>query len=221
MHVIQLRDICYKYQGCKDDVLRGINFTLKDKSIVSIMGNSGSGKSTLLSILGAIVSPSSGTVNICGVDVTKLNDDKVTTFRSGNIGYVYQNHCLLKDFSVIENVALPLLLQNVKESKSYDDALSVLKSLNIEYTANRFPSELSGGERQRIAIARAIVNRPKVIVADEPTGSLDESQSVNVFSLLLKLVRLYNISCVVATHNLSLAHMTNVVYNLKDGVLSS
>ena len=193
-------------QGGKDlSILREIDLELAPGEVVALVGASGSGKSTLLQLLGLLDTPTSGVVSIDGVETGSLSDDKRSQLRRHKIGFVYQFHHLLPQFTALENVMLPLQIRGQKKGVAKQKALSFLKNLNLEERASHRPSQLSGGEQQRIAILRALANNPVLLLADEPTGNLDEQTAAFVFSELLSLAKKNKMACLIATHSKELA----------------
>lgn len=201
------------------EVLKSINFELYPGEIVALVGSSGSGKSTLLHILGLLEQASSGTVHFDNKDVSMLSEKDRTELRRSHVGFVYQFHHLLPEFTALENVVLPQLLAGVAGAKAKTHALKLLKSLGLEERQDHRPSKLSGGEQQRVAILRAVANEPKLILADEPTGNLDETTSERVFQELLTMVRGTQMSALIATHDLSLAKKMDRILHLQKGVI--
>ncbi len=201
-------------------VLRGINFSIEEGEMISIVGASGSGKSTLLHILGGIESQTSGKVYWEYDDITLLKKNDLTQRRGKFIGFVFQFHHLLNEFTALENVMLPLLVTGEKTNRAKSRANQILEQLNIVDRANHKPSELSGGEQQRVAIGRAMANNPKVILADEPTGNLDSVASIIIYDILKALNREHGVTIIVVTHNELLAKGCNKVYRMLDGNLN-
>jgi lipoprotein-releasing system ATP-binding protein len=201
------------------DVLNGADASLFPGETVALLGPSGAGKSTLLHIAGLLERPDSGAVMINGVDCVTLSDNEQTRMRRMEIGFVYQFHHLLPEFSALENVVLPQLILGASRDEAETRAKELLHSLGLEERWDHRPAELSGGEQQRVAIARAIANDPKVLLADEPTGNLDPNTAGRVFEELLKLVRQSGVAALVATHNLDLAARMDRVLRLVDGLL--
>ncbi|MGH6832039.1 MAG: ABC transporter ATP-binding protein [Methyloceanibacter sp.] len=201
------------------DVLRGASAAFFPGEAVALLGPSGAGKSTLLHIAGLLERPDSGQVLINGVNCVALSDSEQTRMRRMEVGFVYQFHHLLPEFSALENVVLPQLILGLTRKQAETRAKDLLKSLGLEERRDHRPSQLSGGEQQRVAIARAVANDPKVLLADEPTGNLDPPTAERVFDQLLKLVRQSGVAAVIATHNLDLAARMNRVLRLVDGVL--
>jgi lipoprotein-releasing system ATP-binding protein len=184
---------------------------------VAILGQSGCGKSTLLNILGGIDKPSYGIVKIDGVDLSAISEEKLTKIRSERLGYVYQFHHLLKDFSAIENTAMPLLIKGTNRGAAIEEAKNILSTIGLENRLNHLPSELSGGERQRVAIARAIINKPSCVLADEPTGNLDAKNALSTLEMLINLNQAQNSSLVIVTHDEKIAQKMSTVLVLEDG----
>jgi len=201
------------------DVLKGACASFYPGETVALLGPSGAGKSTLLHIAGLLERPDSGAVLINGVDCGKLSDKEQTRMRRMEVGFIYQFHHLLPEFTALENVVLPQLILGLTKSQAEARSKELLKTLGLEERWDHRPAQLSGGEQQRVAIARAIANDPKVLLADEPTGNLDPHTAERVFEQLLKLVRQAGVAAVVATHNLDLAARMDRVLRLVDGVL--
>lgn len=200
-------------------VIKDVSLEIKPGELVALTGPSGSGKTTLLQIAGLLDLASSGTVKINGIDATKASDIKRTNIRKNHIGFVYQFHHLLPEFSALENVALPLLIQGKNKDESFKVAREILKHVELEERQDFKPSQLSGGQQQRVAIARAIVTKPSLVLADEPTGNLDSELSEKIFNLLLDLVKKYEIACLVVTHNIELANKADRIVTIKDGMI--
>ncbi len=201
------------------EVLRGASASFFPGETVALLGPSGAGKSTLLHIAGLLERPDKGAVIINGVDCGKLSDSEQTRMRRMEVGFVYQFHHLLPEFSALENVVLPQLILGLTRVKAEDRARELLKSLGLEERWDHRPAQLSGGEQQRVAIARAVANEPRVLLADEPTGNLDPPTAERVYEQLLKLVKTSGVAAVVATHNLDLAARMDRTLRLADGLL--
>jgi lipoprotein-releasing system ATP-binding protein len=201
------------------DVLRGASASFYPGETVALLGPSGAGKSTLLHIAGLLERPDKGSVVINGVDCGKLSDSEQTRMRRMEVGFVYQFHHLLPEFSALENVVLPQLILGLTRDKAEERAHELLNSLGLDERWDHRPAQLSGGEQQRVAIARAVANNPKVLLADEPTGNLDPPTAERVFDQLLRLVKSSRVAAVVATHNLELAARMDRTLRLTDGVL--
>jgi len=207
-------------QGRQDlEVLRGVDLEVREGEIVALVGPSGSGKSTLLHIAGLLESPDGGEVMLMGEPCGGLNDDARTAKRRGNLGFVYQYHHLLAEFSALENVAIPQIIAGFGRGEAKRRARELLGWMGLEAREKHRPARLSGGEQQRVAIARAIAASPKLLLADEPTGNLDPETAAEVFSVLLKLVRGAGLAALVATHNPDLARRMDRVVRLEAGRL--
>jgi lipoprotein-releasing system ATP-binding protein len=201
------------------DVLKGATASFFPGEAVALLGPSGAGKSTLLHIAGLLERPDSGQVLINGVDCVALSDSEQTRMRRSEVGFVYQFHHLLPEFSALENAVLPQLILGRSRSQAETRAKELLKSLGLEDRWDHRPSQLSGGEQQRVAIARAVANAPRVLLADEPTGNLDPPTAERVFDQLISLIRLSGVAAVIATHNLDLAARMDRTLRLVDGLL--
>jgi putative ABC transport system ATP-binding protein len=198
-----------------------VSFSLDSGTFAAIVGKSGSGKSTLLALLGALDRPTSGSIKVDDVDITKLSDRKLTAYRRQDIGFVFQQYNLVPNLTAIENVMLPMEFAGVGSAKRRARAQELLQQVGLEGAKQqRKPARLSGGEQQRVAIARALANKPKLILADEPTGNLDTQTGEQVFSLLHELARTQEVTIIVVTHDLSIAGKCDVVLTIKDGVLT-
>ena len=200
-------------------VLRGVDLEVREGETVALVGPSGSGKSTLLHIAGLLESPSAGTVAVAGEACGAMNDDARTAMRRHNIGFVYQYHHLLPEFSALENVVIPQIIGGHGRPQARTRAKELLEWLGLAGRASHRPGRLSGGEQQRVAIARALANGPRLLLADEPTGNLDPATAGDVFQVMLKLARGAGLAAVVATHNPELAARMDRVVHLEGGVL--
>ncbi|MCF8474759.1 MAG: ABC transporter ATP-binding protein [Emcibacter sp.] len=220
--ILELKNIHRHFiQGDKDlHILRGVNFTLKKGEVVSLVGASGSGKSTLLQIAGLLDRMSEGEIVMDGEPCGNLSDNKRTKIRRHDVGFIYQFHHLLPEFTALENVMLPEIVAGMSKNEARTKAAEMLEKLGLSERLDHRPSELSGGEQQRVAIARALINKPKIILADEPTGNLDEATGSKVMNELLRLSRDEGIAALIATHNNDLAKKMDRCVVLHNGILN-
>ena len=202
------------------EVLKGVNLSLQANSKVAIVGASGSGKSTLMHLLGGLDVPDSGAVQVCGEDMSTLSDAQRGKLRNQSLGFIYQFHHLLPEFTALENVAMPLFLRGGSITQAKDSAKDFLSKVGLKERILHKPTELSGGERQRVAIARALVTKPKVILADEPTGNLDRKNAFQVQELMIQLNEELGTAVVIVTHDHDIAELMSETYLLEDGTLS-
>ena len=213
--MIEIRNITKSYDSLQ--VLKGINLDIVPGEIVSIVGPSGAGKTTLLQIIGSLDRPNSGTVKYDNTDIFTLKDAQLARFRNQNIGFVFQFHQLLPEFTLLENVAMPALIGGVTRSDAYDRARELINYLGLKDRENHRPAELSGGERQRAAVARALINKPQVVLADEPSGSLDSKNRQELHKLFFDLRRDMGQTFVIVTHDESLATDCDRIIKMRDG----
>lgn len=220
-NLLQCHNICKTYrEGSLDtQVLKGVSFDLKKGELVSIIGSSGSGKSTLLHILGALDDTTQGEVTFLDQNLSKLSSNKQAKLRNQHLGFVYQFHHLLADFSALENVAMPLLIGGAKTAKAKEAAKALLDKVGLSHRMDHRPSELSGGERQRVAIARALVNSPDLVLADEPTGNLDHKTALAIYDLMRELNEQSGTAFLVVTHDGELASKMDRQLHMQDGLL--
>jgi lipoprotein-releasing system ATP-binding protein len=200
-------------------VLKGVSLDIKEKEVVSIVGPSGAGKSTLLQILGTLDKADKGDVTINAINVSKLKDKALSEFRNGNIGFIFQFHHLMPEFTAIENVCMPAFIAGVNRSEAEPRAIMLLSKLGLGDRVQHKPSALSGGEQQRVAVARALMNAPKIIFADEPSGNLDTKTATELHQLFFQLRDELGITFVIVTHNEVLAKMSDRILTMKDGQL--
>ena len=209
------------YTGLDVAVLNGIDLNVKKSEQIAIVGASGSGKSTLLHLLGGLDTPSSGEVELLGNNLNQLSEARKGQIRNDSLGFVYQFHHLLPEFTAIENVAMPLLIGRMPREQALSAAKDMLDKVGMTHRVEHMPSELSGGERQRVALARALVTEPAAILADEPTGNLDRVTANQVFDLLVEINAVLKTSLVVVTHDLTLAAKMHKQFKLEDGKLAA
>ncbi len=201
------------------EVLKGINLTIGKGEIVSIVGKSGAGKTTLLQILGSLLKTDRGSVNINGVDITKLKEKALAKFRNQNLGFVFQSHQLLPEFTALENVIIPALIANKNRKQCEERAKELIEYLNMSHRIDHKPKEMSGGEQQRIAVARSLVNNPDIILADEPSGNLDTHNKEELHKLFFDLRDKFGKTFIVVTHDMTLAKMADRVVTMQDGLI--
>lgn len=219
--VMSVRDIkkTFVEGGQPLHILRGGGFDLHRGEIVAMVGPSGSGKSTLLQCVGLLDKPSSGSIMINGVSTQKMDEDTRTNLRRSKIGFVYQRHNLLSDFTALENVMLPMMANGMDEDMARARALKLMRAANVAHRATHVPAEMSGGEQQRTAVARALANNPDILLADEPTGSLDPQHAAVVFDLLMDLVRKSKMAMLFVTHDMNLAARADRKITIVNGIV--
>lgn len=225
-----MSDVTLKLDGLKKaynhgkpnevQVLHGVSLQVAKGEVVALVAPSGAGKSTLLHIAGLLDTPDTGTVTIGGEDLTKLGDRKRTAVRRNDVGFIYQFHHLLPEFSALENIVLPQLANGISQAEAQAHAMDLLARVGLEPRAAHRPAALSGGEQQRVAFCRALANKPKLLLADEPTGNLDPGTSDRVFGALMDLVRASGLSALIATHNLELASRMDRTVKLEAGLIA-
>lgn len=223
--MIDINDVwkIYNVGGEKIEALKSVNLKIEKGSFISIVGHSGSGKTTLLSVLGGLTKPTRGKVHIDGVDIWNMNDRDLSAMRNRKIGFIFQFSSLIPTLRAIDNVALPVIYTNGRKTDRkdvYDHAADLLTTLGLGHKLQSFPSELSGGQQRRVSIARAFINRPSIIVADEPTGDLDVQSEGEVMEFFSRINEQDQTTFLLVTHNLGLARMTDRVHSMKDGMLN-
>ncbi|MFG1172947.1 lipoprotein-releasing ABC transporter ATP-binding protein LolD [Erwiniaceae bacterium CAU 1747] len=220
--LLQCDNLCKRYQegSVQTDVLRNVSFSVQPGEMMAIVGSSGSGKSTLMHLLGGLDTPTSGSVVFDGHSLNEMSSAAKAGLRNRELGFIYQFHHLLPDFSALENVAMPLMIGKTPKAEVRTRALAMLKAVGLDHRAEHRPSELSGGERQRVAIARALVNNPRLVLADEPTGNLDARNADAIFDLLGELNQRQGTAFLVVTHDLHLAKRMRRQVEMRDGQLS-
>lgn len=219
--IVNLKDVKKSFQsgGEEINVLRGVNLEVKERDFITISGPSGSGKSTLLHIIGGLLHPDDGDVILEEKPLYKYRDRELAKIRNEKIGFIFQFHHLLLDFTVVENLAIPLLIKGCGAKEAYEEAESLLNRIGLENRIYAKPRTLSGGERQRVAVLRAIVNRPVLLLADEPTGDLDRAHSDVVLEMLTEVHRERNMTIILVSHNQRVAQLGKKAYNLIEGKL--
>ena len=219
MNAVEIKDLYKSYEDGKIKALNGIDLTIEDGEFVSIIGPSGSGKSTLLNMLGALDVPDSGSISVAGEDLTSSKN--LNKFRGEKIGFIFQLHNLIPNISVRENVEIPMFTQKMSSKDMKNRALKLLDDVGLKDKANILPNKLSGGERQRVAIARALANDPSIILADEPTGSLDSKTSSKILKQLIDLHEDKNVTLIIVTHDMDVAKLADRAIQVLDGEVTS
>ena len=215
--MITARNITKSYG--KVEVLRGVNFSVEEPKIISIVGKSGSGKSTFLHLLGTLDTPDGGSLSILDKDVLSYNENQLAEVRNKEIGFIFQFHHLLAEFTALENVSIPYYINNKSKEKAETRAKELLDYMDLGHRLDHKPKELSGGEQQRVAVARALMNQPKILLADEPTGNLDSQSSENLLEIFKKLHTDFGQTIIMVTHNNELAQRCDISYRMEDGIL--
>ena len=202
-------------------VLKGVNLTIEKGEVISIIGSSGAGKTTLLQLIGTLDKPTGGTIRFNGEDLGRLNSKRLAAFRNSHIGFVFQFHQLLPEFTALENIVIPALIAGRKRSEAEAEAMQLLQVMGLEERAHHKPAEMSGGENQRVAVARALINHPDVVLADEPSGSLDSKNKEELHKLFFDLRDRYGQTFVIVTHDETLASYTDRTLHMVDGVIEN
>ena len=202
-------------------VLKGVNLTIEKGEVISIIGSSGAGKTTLLQLIGMLDKPTGGTIRFNGEDLGRLNSKRLAAFRNSHIGFVFQFHQLLPEFTALENIVIPALIAGRKRSEAEAEAMQLLQVMGLEERAHHKPAEMSGGENQRVAVARALINHPDVVLADEPSGSLDSKNKEELHKLFFDLRDRYGQTFVIVTHDETLASYTDRTLHMVDGVIEN
>ena len=219
--IISLKNITKTFKGLDAPVLNDLNLQLNKSENIAISGVSGSGKSTLLHLMAGLDFPNSGSIQLNNENIGNLSQNDLSIMRNQLIGFIYQSHHLLPDFSALENVVMPLIIRGGKYQSNHNKAIKILKKLGLSNRLDHYPNQLSGGERQRVAIGRALINEPQIILADEPTGNLDRSNAKVVFDLFINLAKEYGSTIVLVTHDPELARKMEKIYHLSAGKLRS
>ena len=217
--MIQIENLTKKFGDLQ--VLKGVNLTIEKGEVVSIVGSSGAGKTTLLQLIGTLDKPTSGAIRFDGEDLSRLSSKRLATFRNKHIGFVFQFHQLLPEFTALENVVIPALIAGRKRSDAEADAMQLLQVMGLAERAHHKPAEMSGGENQRVAVARALINHPDVVLADEPSGSLDSHNKEELHKLFFDLRDRYGQTFIIVTHDEALASYTDRTLRMVDGVIES
>ncbi len=217
-YIIQIKNLTKIFgDGVEIKALDGVDLDIERGEFLAIIGPSGSGKSTLLNQIGILDTPTSGTILLNGIDVTKMSDKQRSKTRNKQLGFIFQYHHLLPDFNALENVMMPLLISGIKSSQAREIARKVLDEVGLGDRMDHRPNQLSGGQNQRVAIARALVNKPSIVIGDEPTGNLDSKASENIYELLRQLNREHNQTFILVTHDERMAAKTDRIIRLVDG----
>ena len=221
MNVVEVNDLRKDFfmGEARICVLKGINFKIKEGEVVSLMGESGSGKTTLLNVLGGLMRPTSGNIFICDRPLNLLDEDELCNFRRKKLGFIFQSFNLIPHFSALDNVAYPLIYSKIKRLERIERATEILSKLGLSDRIHHKPSELSGGQQQRVSIARALINNPKIIFADEPTGNLDSKNAEDILEVIDDINKAFNTTFIIVTHSHEVSLHMDKVINIKDGLI--
>jgi lipoprotein-releasing system ATP-binding protein len=217
---LKINQVTKSFPGLDQPVLSDVNLTVKTAEKIAITGVSGSGKSTLLHLMAGLERPDSGQIRILDKDLANLKSDELCALRNNSLGFIYQFHHLMPDFTALENMMMPLTIRGRLAKEHNSQLLLIIKKLGLENRINHYPHELSGGERQRVSIARAIITSPNIILADEPTGNLDNKNANKVFDIFLELAEEVGTSIILVTHDISLSRKMSKIYNLTQGKIT-
>ncbi len=217
--MIQIENLTKSFGNLQ--VLKGVNLTINKGEVISIVGSSGAGKTTLLQLIGTLDKPTGGTIRYNGEDLGRLSSKRLAAFRNRHIGFVFQFHQLLPEFTALENIVIPALIAGRKRSEAENEAMQLLQVMGLEERAHHKPAEMSGGENQRVAVARALINHPDVVLADEPSGSLDSKNKEELHKLFFDLRDRYGQTFVIVTHDETLASYTDRTLHMVDGVIDN
>jgi|TARA_B110000495_G_scaffold196967_1_gene206554 lipoprotein-releasing system ATP-binding protein len=217
---LKINQVTKSFPGLDQPVLSDVNLTVKTAEKIAITGVSGSGKSTLLHLMAGLERPDSGQIRILDKDLANLKSDELCALRNNSLGFIYQFHHLMPDFTALENMMMPLTIRGRLTKEHNSQLLLIIKKLGLENRINHYPHELSGGERQRVSIARAIITSPNIILADEPTGNLDNKNANKVFDIFLELAEEVGTSIILVTHDISLSRKMSKIYNLTQGKIT-
>ena len=217
---LKINKVTKSFPGLDQPVLSDVNLTVKTAEKIAITGVSGSGKSTLLHLMAGLERPDSGQIRILDKDLANLKSDELCALRNNSLGFIYQFHHLMPDFTALENMMMPLTIRGRLTKEHNSQLLLIIKKLGLENRINHYPHELSGGERQRVSIARAIITSPNIILADEPTGNLDNKNANKVFDIFLELAEEVGTSIILVTHDISLSRKMSKIYNLTQGKIT-
>lgn len=215
--MIKVENIHKSYSSL--EVLKGIDLTINNREILSIVGSSGAGKTTLLEIISTLEKPTRGKILYGDVDIVNLSEKELAAFRNTEIGFIFQFHQLLPEFNAVENAILPALIKGVSKEEAIQQAQQLFEVLKISHRLEHFPNELSGGEQQRVAVARALINQPKYVFADEPSGNLDSDNAEKLHHLFFELREKFDTAFIIVTHNMKFAEMADRILTMKDGMI--